>query len=94
MSDKSYEFVSQVHLAVVNFSRYQLDDPDDPDQVHLPILALHTTEHIFLCTLKPVHPNIVRYLVVSDNCIYTKLHIGSLERYLTPDKFYSVTLAL
>ena len=42
-------------------------------------------EHTFLRTVKPVHPNIVHYLAVTDNCIYTEHYIGSLERYLTPD---------
>ena len=75
---------TNVRLAVVKFPRWQLDDPDDPDSVHLSFFAFHM-EHTFLRTVKPVHPNIVHYLAVTDNCIYTKHYIGSLERYLTPD---------
>ena len=72
---------TNVRLAV---PRYQLDDPDDPDRVHLSFFAFHL-EHTFLRTVKPGHPNIVQCLAVTDNYIYTERYIGSLERYLTPD---------
>ena len=78
---------SNVRLAVVKFPRYQLDDPDNPNQLstlHLSFFAFHV-EHTFLRTVKPAHPNIVRYMAITDNCIYTEHHIGSLECYLTPD---------
>ena len=75
---------TNVRLAVVKFPRHQLDDPDDPDPVHLSFFAFHL-KNTFVRTVKPVHPNIVQYLAVIDNCIYTEHYIGSLERYPTPD---------
>ena len=62
----------------------EVDDPDDINQLsplHFSFFAFHL-EHTFLSTAKPVHPNIVQYLAVTDNCIYTELYIGSLERIL------------
>lgn len=78
---------SNIRLAVVKFPRYQLDDPNDPNQLstlHLSFFAFHV-EHTFLRSVKPAHPNIVRYMAITDNCIYMEHHIGSLEHYLTPD---------
>ena len=76
---------SNVRLAVVKFPRdLRLDDPDQEDPLRVSFFAFHL-EHTFLRSIKPVHPNIVRYLAVTDNCIYTELYLASLESYLTPD---------
>ena len=76
---------SNVRLAAVKFPRdFKLDDPDQEYPLRLSFFGFHL-EHTFLRSIKPVHPNIVHYLAVTDNCIYTKLYLSSLESYLTPD---------
>jgi serine/threonine protein kinase len=76
---------SRIRLAVVKLPRKY--SPETP------FYAFHVQsswdtfdkERTFLHSVQPAHPNIVRYLAVTENAIYAEHYIGSLEYYLTPD---------
>ncbi|KAF8494797.1 kinase-like domain-containing protein [Gautieria morchelliformis] len=76
---------SRVRLAVVKFPKKYLLDVPLYAQARQISWAAFDKERTFLHSVKPVHPNIVRYLAVTDNAIYAEHYIGSLEYYLTPD---------
>jgi serine/threonine protein kinase len=76
---------SRVRLAVVKFPKeYPLEDRSSAADMQ-DSWAAFDQERTFLHSVKPVHPNIVRYLAVTDNAIYAEHYIGSLEYYLTPE---------
>ena len=76
---------SRVRLAVVKFPRkYPTDYQFSAEDMQLS-WDVFNKERTFLHSIKPVHPNIVRFLAVTDNAIYAEHYIGSLEYYLSPD---------
>ncbi|KAF8468750.1 kinase-like domain-containing protein [Gautieria morchelliformis] len=76
---------SSVRLAVVKIPRkYAVANPYRTEDIQASWETFEK-ERTFLHSVKPVHPNIVRYLAVTDNAIYAEHYIGCLEYYLAPD---------
>ncbi|KAF8494798.1 kinase-like domain-containing protein [Gautieria morchelliformis] len=76
---------SRVRLAVVKIPRkYALANTYGTEEMQASRETFEK-ERTFLHSVKPVHPNIVRYLAITDNAIYAEHYIGCLEYYLTPD---------